>query len=130
MNGQPAYQPFTKPEINPWDHTSEYSAQDISQNKIFAMCSYVFSLPGMIIALLAAKDSAYSMFHLRQCLKLDILNILLGVVTAALAFTVIVPILSGILIFILAIVRIIAFVDVCKGKATDVWLIRSLKFMN
>ena len=130
MNGQPAYQPYTEPAISPFDHTKDYEAEDIAKNKVLAMCSYLLSLPGVLLALLAGRDSQYNLFHVRQALKITVLEVLMGLFSALLCWTIVVPVVCGILLVILLVLRIIAFVTVCQGKATEVWLIRSLKFLN
>lgn len=128
MNGQPAYQPPVKP--SPWDHTAEFDEKDISENKIFALSCYALSVPGILIALLASPKSPYTAFHVREALKFVILNVVLGLVAGLLAWTVLAPIAAGILAVILLVVRAISFVDVCRGKALEPWLIRHLSFLK
>ena len=60
------------------DHTAEFDPADIAQNKLYAAICYILSMMGIIIALLAAKDSPFVQFHVRQSLKLAICEILLG----------------------------------------------------
>ena len=128
LNGQAGYQPPY--QVSPWDHTAEFSPEDISKNKIFAMSCYLLSALGILIALLAGQKSEYSMFHVRQALKFTIVDILLGIVMALLFWTILVPIVGGILMLVLLVVRIIAFFDVCRGRAVEPWLIRSLSFLK
>ena len=80
-----------------YDHTSEFSPEDIANNKLYAILMYCVSLMGIIIGLLAAGDSPYVRFHVKQSLKLFICEVLLGLITAALFWTVIVGIVGGIL---------------------------------
>ena len=51
---QPNYTPY-----DPYDHTSEFTAKDISDNKVIAMLVYLMGTIGIIVALLASKDSPY-----------------------------------------------------------------------
>jgi len=118
------------PAYDPADHTAEFDPQDISDNKVLAMTPYILSTVGIIIALLAGQQSPYVMFHARQALKLDIVTILLGIVTAILAWTIIVPIAGAIAIVVLMVIRIIAFFQVCKGQAKEPAIIKNLSFLK
>jgi uncharacterized membrane protein len=60
-----------------YDHTSEFSPEDIANNKLYAILMYCVSLMGIIIGLLAAGDSPYVRFHVKQSLKLFICEVLL-----------------------------------------------------
>ena len=108
---QAAYQPPQQnpaqaaPYVDPYDHTKEFSAQDISDNKVFAMLMYLTGWIGIIIALLASKESRYVAFHLRQALKIEVVGILL-------------------------VLRIISFFQICSGKAKEPAIIRSLGFLR
>ena len=77
-NGMP---PYGAPYVDPKDHTAEFTPQDISEHKVFAMLPYLLGTIGIIIALLAAKDSKYIMFHVREALKLTVCAILVGIVS-------------------------------------------------
>ena len=89
-----------------------------------------FTIGGIIIALLIGKDSPYVNFHLRQALKFLVCEILLGLIAAVLAFTLIVPIAAGIAICVLAVIQLICFFQVCQGKAKEPAIIRSLSFLK
>ena len=122
------YQPAPTPD--PWDHTAEFDAQDIRGNKLYAMLMYLTSILGIAIALLGAKESAYVQFHVKQTLKLFIVEVLLGVIAGLLAFTIIVPIAAAVCIAICTILQIIAFFQVCGNKAKEPAIIRSLNFLK
>lgn len=64
----------------PYDHTAEFDAKDISDNKVLAMLCYLTGTIGIIIALLGSNRSAYAAFHVRQALKITVLNILLAII--------------------------------------------------
>lgn len=112
--------------VDPWDHTSEFDAKDISDNKIYALSAYIFSILGVILCHVLAKESPYAQFHAREALKIDLVTIVVYLLSAFLCWTCIVPVVGAILILILLIVNIIAFVQVCKGQAKEPWLIRSI----
>ena len=90
----------------------------------------VIGLFGIIIALLAAQKSAFAMFHVREALKITVTNILLGVISALLCWTIIVPAAGGICMAILFVIQIIMFFRVCKGKAKEAPIICKLKFLK
>ena len=117
-------------DYDPADHTSEFDAQDIAENKVIAMVPYLLSYIGIIIALLASNSSKYVAFHVRQALKLTVVEILVGIVTALLCWTIIVPIVGGVCMVILFVLHVIAFFQVCSGKAKEPAIIRSLKFLK
>lgn len=122
--------PYTQPYIDPKDHTAEYDAKDISDNKVMAMIPYLMSTVGIIIALLATKESPYTYFHVRQALKITVVNMLLGVVSLVLCWTIIAPIAAGICMVVLFVVRIICFFQVCSGKAKEAAIVSSLGFLK
>ena len=51
------------PYVNPYDHTAEFDAADISENKVLSMLIYLLGPIGIIIALLARTGSAYTGFN-------------------------------------------------------------------
>ena len=125
---------YTPPQqtvyVDPTDHTSEFDASDISKNKILAMAAYLLGWVGVIIALLGGHDSPYAAFHAKEALKISLLNTLIGICTAFLFWTIIVPIAGGICIAILFVVKIICFFSVCSGKAKEAPIIKSLAFLK
>lgn len=116
--------------FDPADHTAEFAAEDIRENKLLAMAVYLLSAVGVIIALLAAPNSAYVRFHVKEALKLMICEVLVGLITAVLAWTVIVAILGGIAVIVLLVVQVICFVRVCKGQARQAPIIDKIAFLN
>ncbi len=125
----PQYQP-PMPVISPYDHTGEFSAKDVSDNKVIAMLCYLLGVFGIIIALLASGSSPYVSFHVRQSLKFEVVGALALMAALVLFWTIIVPIAYGILSVVLFVCKIIAFVQICQGKAVEPYVIRSLSFMK
>ncbi len=123
----PVYTAPVAPAYDPFDHTAEFDAQDVSDNKCFAMLVYIMSVVGIIIALLASKDSPYVKFHLRQAIKLEVCTILSAVLC-------VIPFLGwlafGVCNAIIFVLKIIAFFQVCGGKAKEPGIIRGLKFLK
>lgn len=128
-NYQPSYAP-PAPVYDPYDHTGEFNAKDISDNKVVAMSVYLLGLAGIIIALIASHDSPYVAFHVRQGLKFEIVEVLIAVITTVLCWTIIVPIAAAVALVILFVLRVIAFFSICKGQAKEPAIIRSLGFLR
>lgn len=114
------------PKIDEWDHTAEFDAQDISDNKVYALSAYLFSILGVMLCHMLGKESPYARFHAREALKIDVAIIVVYLLTCLLCWTCIVPVAGIILALILAVVKIICFIQVCNGKAKEPWLIRSI----
>ena len=115
---------------DPFDHTAEFTAKDISENKVIAMLVCLMGAIGIIIALLASPTSPYATFHVRQALKFVVTETLLSIVTVLLCWTIIVPIAASIMFLVLTVVQFICFFQICSGKAKEPVLIRSLPFLK
>lgn len=122
---QPAYIP-----VDPTDHTAEFAPQEVADNKLYASLCYLMSIIGIVLCLLANKDSAYLQFHIRQSLKLLIVEALLGVAAGVLAITVVVPIAAAVCLLILVVVDIICFFRTLAGKSVEAPIVKKLKFLN
>ncbi len=116
--------------VNNGDHTAEFDAKDISENKLWCMLVYLTGFIGVIIALLANNDSPYLKFHIRQEIKFMVITSLLTLVATILSFTFIVPIAAFICIGVLNVIRYICLFNVFQGKAVDAPLIKNLKFFD
>ncbi len=116
--------------VDPTDHTAEFDARDISENKVLAMVPYLLSVLGIIIALLAAGSSPYTAFHVKQALKITVCEALLGIIAAVLAITIIVPIAAAICLLVLVVVNIICFFGVCNGKAKEAPIVSKFGFLK
>jgi len=122
--------PQNGPVFNPYDHTAEFTAKDISDNKVISMLVYLMGAIGIVIALLAANTSPYAGFHVRQALKFTVLNILLGIAAVVLCWTIVVPIVAGIAAIALFVVKIICFFQICGGKAIEPAIVRNFTFLK
>lgn len=116
--------------VDPYNHTAEFDREDVSQNKVFAMLPYLLGWIGLIVALIASRDSKFVGFHVRQALKISVSKTLLGIIALLLCWTVVVPIAAGIMYLILWIVRIISFFSVCSGNAIEAPIVRSFGFLK
>lgn len=115
---------------DPFDHTAEFEAADVSENKPFAMLMYLMGILGIVIALLASRDSQYLKFHTRQIIKIQVITLLSGVAMALLFWTIIVPIAGAIWLTILFVVQIICFFKICAGKSIEPPIVRSIGFLK
>ena len=126
----PAYQQPQAAYVSPWDHTADYDPEDIKQNRLYALICYLIPIVGVIITLLAAPTSPYARYHVRQALRFLVLETLVTVVTGALFWTIIVPILSVVASGFILVVKIIAICDVLSNKVKEPWMIRSFGFLR
>ena len=112
---------------DPSDHTAEFDPADISENKVIAMAPYLMGWVGIIVALLAINNSKYVSFNVKQTLKLEICLVLS-------AFLCIVPFLGwvafGVCTIIILVLKIIGFVNVCKGKAQELPIVEDFAFLK
>lgn len=129
-NAQQTPPPNYAPAYDPYDHTAEFTAKDISDNKVISMLVYLMGPIGIIIALLASSSSPYAAFHVRQALKFVVVQTLVAIATALLFWTVIVPIIAGIFCVVLLVLQIICFFQICQGKAKEPVIIRDLGFLK
>ena len=127
--GQQYQQQYYQP-VDPYDHTAQFDAKDISDNKVFAMVAYLTGTIGIIIALLAGSKSEYAMFHVRQALKFEVITTLTAIVTLVFIWTIVIPVITGIFLVVLFVCRIIAFFSICGGKAKEPYIIRSFGFLK
>ena len=116
--------------VDPYDHTAEFDRKDISDNKVYAMLVYLMGTIGIIIALLAAQNSRFVAFHVRQALKIVAVNLLMTIVALVLCWTIIVPIAAGVMAVVFWVIKIICFFQICSGKAKEPAIIRSLGFLK
>ena len=94
------------------------------------MLIYLTGFIGIIIALLAAKESPFAMFHIRQGVKLSVASAATVLAMAVLSFTFIVPIAAAIFLLVLEVVKIICFFNASKGTAIEVPIIRGIAMFN
>lgn len=94
------------------------------------MLPYIMGPIGIIIALIAASSSPYAAFHVRQAMKITVCSVVAGLAAALLAFTVLVPLAAAVFVCIMAVLSIIAFFQVCDGKAKEPAIIKGFKFLK
>lgn len=121
---------YNQPMRDPYDHTAEYEAKDISDNKVIAMLVYLLGIVGIFLAIFVAPSSPYVSFHVRQSLKFVVCEVLLTIVTALLCWTFLVPLAAIGLFIAFTVIKVICFVQICNGEAKEPAIIRSLNFLK
>ena len=106
------------------------AADHVLVNSTKSMVGHLLGAAGVIIALLGSQSSPYAGFHVRQSLKFTVVDILLGIISAVLFWTFLIPVACGICYAVLFVVRIICFFSICKGQAKEPPIIRSLGFLR
>ncbi|MBR4671470.1 MAG: zinc-ribbon domain-containing protein [Butyrivibrio sp.] len=111
---------------DPKDHTAEFDPRDIADNKFFATCAYLFGIFGIIIALIV-NNSSFARFHAKQAVKYEIcaLVVLIPMIIPFLGWFI-----SGCCFLALFVVKIIAIVNVLKGKAVELPIISEIGFLK
>ncbi len=117
-------------EVKSFDHTSEFTEEDISQNKVICMVLYLLGAFGLLIGMIAGTKSDYVAFHIRQALKLTVVEAIVLILTIGLCWTFIVPIAGVICMGIILVLRVLSFFQICSGKAIEPAIIRGLKFLK
>ena len=111
------------------DETAQMDPQDIANNKVLSLFSYIGIF--VLIPLLAAKDSKYARFHANQGIVLLITELIIGVVNVILAFIPILgPIISWVLSVVTLVFAIMGIVNAVTGKAKELPLIGKIKILN
>ena len=125
------------PYVDPYDHTAEFEAADIAEHKIFAMAMYLLGPLGIIIALMAAKESRYVAFHVRLSLKLTVAEILGILALAVLAFLMWNLRMRGFMFFVIVVtliglvaIHLLSVFYVAKNKCKETCIVRGLRFLK
>lgn len=105
--------------------TSEYSPEDISNNKVMAFLSYLWIL--FIVPLIAAPNSPYAKFHANQGLLLFLFDIVIAIVAMIPVVGWIISAVGGALVLIF---RIIGIVNSLKGEAKELPLIGKYRIIK
>lgn len=121
--------PTAKKE-DPCDHTRIYYPGDVKDNKLICMAVYLLDVVGIILALLAAPNSEYTRFHVKQAVKYCVMEALILFAVALLWWTVLVPVAAILAMVLIQVLKFISFLQVCAGKAVEPYLLRYLKFLK
>ena len=115
--------------FDPKDHTAEFEAKDISDNKIFVAAAYLLIPFGLIYALVVSQKSPYTLFHVKQVLKISLCEIpyhlLMGLFFAIWGW--LVPAIGYI---VLIFVRLAFYFQAANGKAKEAAFVSSVKALE
>lgn len=113
-----------------------FNTEDVSENKVFGILSYIGIL--VLIPIFAAKNSQYARFHANQGLVLFILevalNIIVRIVSVTLSFTFGGALLASLLSLAVAVVSlvfmILGIVNACSGEAKQLPIIGGITILK
>lgn len=118
------------------DTTAEFNAEDIKNNKILALFSYIGIL--FLIPMLAAKDSKFARFHVNQGIVLflfdaiwAVTDLILSLILGKIVFvSFIYGILSSVVSLAFLALAILGIVNACTGKAKKLPIIGIITFIK
>lgn len=120
------------------DFTQQFDPNDIEQNKVLALFSYLGIL--FLIPLLAAPNSQYARFHTNQGIVLFIADIVLGIVIGVVSVLLtliggfagiaIAGVISGLIGLCIFIFVILGIVNAVTGKAKELPVIGKIRILK
>lgn len=116
---------------NTADTTNQYNPQDISNNKVMAILSYIGIL--VLVPIFAAKESPYARYHANQGLTLLLVDIIWSVVSGILSAILpyfIARTISGLGSLLILILLIIGIVNAAQGKAKELPIIGKIQLLK
>lgn len=118
--------------VNQYDHTAKFSSEEVADNKLYAMLVYLTGILGLIIAVLVqkTKNSAYLEFHIKQNVKVLVIQSLIALIMAVLWITFIAPIAGMVCLIITFVLQIIGFFNTASNKSVEIPIIRSFGFLK
>ncbi|MCL2019560.1 MAG: zinc ribbon domain-containing protein [Oscillospiraceae bacterium] len=123
----------TRPDYLGADYTSSFAHNDIEDNKIFALFSYIGFL--FIVPLIAAPQSGYAKFHANQGIIVFILSVATSVINTLFIFArhiVFVPFTIVFSLLGVALLGAIAYgiVNAVTGKAVEIPIIGKFRILT
>jgi len=118
---------------NTKDITSEFNINDIENNKIISILSYISIL--VLVPIFAAKESKFARFHANQGLILFITGIILAIVASVMR---IIPFFGGLISWILSILTggymvvfmLLGIINTAMGKAKELPIIGKYRLLK
>ena len=114
------------------DHTAEFEAQDIQDNKVMGILAYIGLL--VLVPIFAAKNSKYARFHANQGLVLlicaAIVLTVLGILTVIPYVGIVFKILESLASLAVTGLAVFGIVNVARGKAKELPLIGKFKILK
>lgn len=125
----PPVAPVTAP-VDPADHTAEFTAEDVSAHKVYALLVYIAGIVGIIPALLIGKDSPYLKFHIQQKMKMMVSSLLVTMVASVTSILVLPVIAAAVVAVVIFVLNLICFFKTASGKSVEVPLIKDIKLFK
>lgn len=119
--------------LNTPDTTAEFDQNDVQQNKVMAVLSYISlcGIPLFLLPLLAAKGSKFARFHANQGLIFWLTNIIVGVVSGIIALIPFVgALLAALVSLVLLAMMVLGIINAATGKAKELPLIGKFKLIK
>ncbi len=117
---------------NTADTTSEFSQEDIEQNKVMAILAYLSWL--VLIPIFAAKESKFARYHVNQGLVLAIAEIIIWIVFGILAQIPFIGLIFSLINALLSlgcfVLAILGIVNAANGKAKELPIIGKVKILK
>lgn len=117
---------------NTTDTTAEFDAQDIEQNKVFAILAYISWL--VLVPMFAAKDSKFAKFHANQGLVLAIAEIAcwiaLGILRRLPLIGWIFGLVESLFSLVCFIFAVIGIVNAANGRAKELPVVGKFKIFK
>ena len=114
------------------DHTPEYDAGDIQQNKTMAILAYISWL--VLIPLFAAKDSRFARFHCNQGIVLAIAEIIVWIIFGFLGRIPLIGWLFSVIDGLFSLVcfgfAVIGILNVLNGKAKELPIVGKFRLLG
>jgi len=115
--------------LNTPDTTASYAEQDIKDNKMMALLSYIGLL--WLIPIFAAKESAYAQYHVNQGIVLTIAGIVVGIASFVITLIPIVGWIVGPIVSLIPLAyMILGIINVCDGKAKELPFIGKYRILK
>ncbi len=126
--------------INTADTTNSYDKNDIENNKVMALLSYLWIL--FLVPLFAAPNSKFARFHTNQGLVLFIFGLISGVIGGAVSFILaLIPFIGWILAWVAGVIfgileigfillAVLGIINALQGRAKELPVIGKIKILK
>lgn len=121
-------------QFNTVDSTSQFTQQDINDNKVMAILAYIGIL--VLIPILAAPQSKYARYHANQGLVLFIIELIYAAITGVLGFVLamlhlgFLAIIFSLIGIVFLVYMILGIVNVVNGTAKELPIIGKIKILK
>ena len=113
-----------------WDKTELFSEEEVTEYRLTAVLIYLMGIPGVFLALITDKNSAYIRFHMKEELKIATVTAFLSVIAIIFFWSFVIPVICIAGIIICCTVNLISAYRTLKGKSENAVLIRNLSILN